>query len=323
MERNTGQSLDLERYYWLDAQIRMGRYPNASTLAERFEISRKAAHSTIQRLQNNLRAPLEYDPARKGYGYSDTAFRLPPLWLQEPTASALLVAQDLLSRLLADSPDPEDARTAERLSWLAGVPRRLRERVTFETVEHHPPPAEIFAGVLQALSRECLLELRYDAKSHDGTTLRQVEPWLLHNFAGNWYLFAHCRLRRELRMFALDRMRAVRILPERFSYPPDFDPQAFARRAFGLFKAGMIREARIRFSPFISAWVRDQLWHPDQRMEVQRDGGLELCLPFAGAGIDLVREVMKFGPEAEILEPAELRAEVLSRLRQAIDRYAP
>lgn len=323
MTRNAGQSLDLERYYWLDAQIRRARYPNATTLAEHFEISRKAASATIQRLQDDLRAPLEYDSSRKGYRYVDTAFRLPPFWLQEPTAAALLVAQDLLSRLLLSSPDPEDARVAERVAHLAGVPQKLKARLAFETLEHHPPSSDVFSKVLHALAHEQVLELSYGGKLNEETMLRRVEVRLLHNFAGNWYLFAHCRMREAIRMFALDRIRSIELLSERFDFPVDFDPQAFARQAFGVFKTGRIQQARIRFSPFISTWVRDQVWHPDQKVTHMPDGHLEMCLPYAGEGLDLIREIMKYGPEAEVLEPAELRVAVIRRLMQAIDRYAP
>lgn len=322
MERNKGQSHDLQRYHWLDLQIRRGCYPNASTMAKHFEISRKAANATIQRLQGDLCAPLSYDQARKGYTYSDSAFRLPPLWLQEPTASSLLVAQDLLSRLLLDSPDPQDQMAAERLFQVAGVAQCLRDRISFETVEHHPPSTEIFSKVLHALAHEQLLELDYDGKANGQKSTRTVEPRLLHNFAGNWYLFAHCRMRQDIRMFALDRMQDVRLLPERYPYPSDFDPQSFVRQAFGVFKTGARQMARIRFSPFISAWVRDQTWHPDQALAFLPDGSLEMLLPFAGEGVDLVREVTKYGPDAEILEPEGLRAEVVARLTTALAKYS-
>lgn len=314
---------DLDRAYWFDAQIRKNRYPNASSLAEQFEISLKAAQATIDRMRDSLHFPLDYVAERRGYRYLDDAFQVPPLWLQEPTATSLLLAYDLLTRLLEGASDSPQHPEAARVFQVAGVSRTLRERMTFETVEHHPPRAEIFTQVLQALAQDRVLELDYASKGEAGRSIRRVEPRQLHNFAGNWYLFAHCRRRDDLRMFSLDRMRRASVLDEGFDYPPDYDPQALAKRAFGHFKTGRVQQARLRFSPFISAWVKDQTWHHAQVATVLEDGSLELQLPYAGDGLDLVREVMKFGPEVEVIAPEELRQSVMSRLRNALDRYAP
>ena len=38
-----GNYLILERFVWFDRQVKAERYPNAGTLAEHFELSRKTA----------------------------------------------------------------------------------------------------------------------------------------------------------------------------------------------------------------------------------------------------------------------------------------
>jgi len=67
----------LERYLWFDGQIRRGRCPNAADLARQFELCRKTAQRDIAFLRDRLDAPLEYNPARRGYRYSDNAFTFP------------------------------------------------------------------------------------------------------------------------------------------------------------------------------------------------------------------------------------------------------
>lgn len=56
-----GDNLVLERYYWLDNQVRKKRFPNANTLAEQFEISAKTAQRSIDFMRDRICAPLEYD----------------------------------------------------------------------------------------------------------------------------------------------------------------------------------------------------------------------------------------------------------------------
>ena len=72
-----GDHLTYHRYQWFDRQVRAGRYPNASTLADKFEISTKTAQRCIESIRDRLEVPLEYDSSHKGYFYLDTNFQLP------------------------------------------------------------------------------------------------------------------------------------------------------------------------------------------------------------------------------------------------------
>ena len=59
-----------ERFIWFDGRLRQKRFPNASHLAEQFEISHKTAQRDINRLRDRLRAPIDYDPSHRGYYYT-------------------------------------------------------------------------------------------------------------------------------------------------------------------------------------------------------------------------------------------------------------
>ena len=92
-----GEHLAIERYYWFDNQIRSGHYPNASKLAEHFEISTKTAQRSIEFLRDRFMAPLEYDPGRKGYRYADQSFALPDIQVSQGELISVLLARNLLS----------------------------------------------------------------------------------------------------------------------------------------------------------------------------------------------------------------------------------
>ncbi|WP_371128799.1 WYL domain-containing protein [Nitrosomonas sp. Nm132] len=50
------------------------------------------------------------------------------------------------------------------------------------------------------------------------------------------------------------------------------------------------------------------------------DGSYELRIPYANAS-ELVMDILKHGAGVEVLEPAELRQEVITRLRAVIKKY--
>ncbi len=96
-EMHVGAQLTYERYIWFDQQIRQGRYPNAITLARKFEFSEKTARRAIDYMRTMLDAPLEYHPTRKGYYYADSAFSLPAFKVTQEELLAILVARNLLA----------------------------------------------------------------------------------------------------------------------------------------------------------------------------------------------------------------------------------
>lgn len=80
---------NLHRILWIDAELRAARYPNASRIAEQFEISRRQAARDIEYMRDSLGAPLEFCAAENGYRYAHPTFALPALYLSERERRAL------------------------------------------------------------------------------------------------------------------------------------------------------------------------------------------------------------------------------------------
>ena len=57
-----------------------------------------------------------------------------------------------------------------------------------------------------------------------------------------------------------------------------------------------------------------------QRARVEKDGSYVLEIPYADDR-ELVMEIMKYGPDVEVLQPASLRARVRTLHRDASQRY--
>jgi predicted DNA-binding transcriptional regulator YafY len=85
---------------------------------------------------------------------------------------------------------------------------------------------------------------------------------------------------------------------------------------YGIFGGHPVHRAVLRFTPEQARWVARERWHPEQRGEFDAEGRYLLTLPYADP-TELVMDVLRHGPEVEVLEPPELRAAVSERLRQA------
>ncbi len=76
----------------------------------------------------------------------------------------------------------------------------------------------------------------------------------------------------------------------------------------------------LRFDPRRARWVAKERWHRDQQGRFLDDGSYELRVPYSNA-LELIMDVLKYGPDVEVLEPLELREAVAGRLRAALDLY--
>ncbi len=66
----------LERIYFFHSRVVDGKYPNASTIASEFEVSKSTARRDIDYLRDRLLAPLKFHHKRNGYFY-EKEFSLP------------------------------------------------------------------------------------------------------------------------------------------------------------------------------------------------------------------------------------------------------
>jgi predicted DNA-binding transcriptional regulator YafY len=117
---------NLHRILWIDSQLRADRHPNASRIAEQFEISRRQAARDLEYMRDSLGAPLEFCAAENGYRYRDGGFALPAVYLSEDeretldaaatgSSHAVGAASEVLARFLmraGGSRPPEQLRRA-------------------------------------------------------------------------------------------------------------------------------------------------------------------------------------------------------------------
>src|SRR3546814_17008609 len=74
------------------------------------------------------------------------------------------------------------------------------------------------------------------------------------------------------------------------------------------------------FSAKAARWVADEHWHSKQQGRYLADGRYELKVPYS-APRELLMDVLHYGSDAEIVEPASLRAQARTLLPLALGNY--
>jgi len=164
------------------------------------------------------------------------------------------------------------------------------------------------------------------------SAVREVEPWAVISRSGRWYLVGRDRQRQAARIFRLSRIESnVRRVGRAGQYvvPDDLDPQQMLAR---LGPPEDTRTAVVRVRPGRGAGLRRRaLDDAEDRAlaEEQGDGpgdpGTseapgewdEIQVKIGDAG-GLAQELAGYGADVVVLEPADVRADVIRRLQAAL-----
>jgi len=315
-----------DRIYKIHELLKNARKPvPMRVFTETLETSRNTVTRDFEYLRDSLGAPLEYCREENGHRYNPSApvFELPGFWMNPAELYALLACEYLLENVQPGLVATRLAPLKQKIQQLLGESGhdavKISERIRIQPIQTRNATSQTFDPVAQATLSGYSLQFRYLARSGGGEKTRQVHPQRLLHYRSNWYLLAFCERANELRLFSLDRIMAPEIqeTPASLISPEKLD--AFTSAGFGIFGGTPDATAHLRFSEHAAQWVAEETWHPDQAGE-WRDDGFHLQVPYSDSR-ELVMDVLRYGPDVEVLGPEELRAEVAERVRRMAGIY--
>jgi predicted DNA-binding transcriptional regulator YafY len=318
----------LERFYKIDQLLKDRKVVSFSTLMDELGVSRASLKRDLEYMRERFNAPIEYDREANGYRFGDPRegprYELPGLWFSADEAHALLTMQTLLAELQPGLLEPHVGPLQERLKGILGgepaweeVQSRIR---VFQPEKRFSKKEGFFSLVATAVLRRLRLWIRHYNRKDDRETEREISPQRLVHYRGNWYVDAWCHVRNDLRSFAVDAIRAAELREARAKEIPAAELDVHLGSGYGIFAGRDVQWARLRFTPEAARWVSAQNWHPKQRTQMEPDGSYILEVPYA-ADRELVMEILKYGPDVEVLGPDALRERVARSLQQAAGRY--
>ena len=319
-----GDFITMERIVWFDNQIRQSAFPNAWTLARRFEVHRKTAKRTIEKFRDRFNAPLVYDYSRKGYFYSDDSYRLPPFQITHDEVLGLLLAQKLLSTAAGGFISRSIENFARKIfieARQAGLTEKdILEGFSASWHGHSPAHLKTFRSVAQALLQKRAIAIIYSSPGAGETTERVVRPHHLQYYMASWVLLAWCEKRNDWRKFVLSRISSYRTLDRTFDAVAFENFKHLLDSSFGIFQGAESEAAVLRFNPFRARWIQEQVWHPKQEISVEPSGHLLLRFPVSDYR-EISMKILQFGADVEVLEPFGLRKKISEEIRKMAEIY--
>jgi predicted DNA-binding transcriptional regulator YafY len=310
-------------------QILRERSPvSRRSFLEELEISPAQFKRDLAFLRDRFQLRIDYDPRSRAYVLSQDKEKadveLPGPMYTAREIYALLIMQDLVNQLQPGLLDEHLGPLRERLKLLLGREDlrsdEIRRRIRILHMASRPVEPRFFSVVTQATLTRRRLKIRYYTRTRDEFTDREVSPQRIVFYRGNWYLDAWCHLRQDLRSFAIDAIQEVSITDKAARELETAALDAHLGAGYGIFSGSADQEAVLRFEPAAGRYIVAERWHANQTQIVEPTGHLILKVPYSNEQ-ELIMDILRYGPEVQVLAPQQLKHQIKVRLKDTLERY--
>jgi len=315
----------LERMMHIHREIASGSHPNATSLAEIFEISTKSIQRDIDFMRDRLKLPIAYDGQRHGFHYTQPVSSFPTLQISEGELVALLVAEKALQqyrgttfeRPLVSALKKLAEQLPDTISFNLG---QWDQTISFRTSAEPILNLEIFDKISKATAGRRQIEFHYRKPGQAQGERRVADPYHFANINGEWFLFAYDHRRKGVRTFAPARMSELRETGKTFPRQATFSLKERLNDSFGVMAGSETHTVVIRFSRFAADFIREKRWHPSQKLRELGDGGAELRMKLSSL-TEVERWILSWEGHATVIAPKKLAAMVRDAAKKIVNGH--
>ena len=207
------------------------------------EISVRTLEKDLYEMRNNEAlgyfAPIKFDTYKKGYCYEDPNYSIDKLPIGEDDLLAIQMASQVLEQYkhidLFAGFKPVVEKLTESLS--------IRNKVStapesFDFVHFEEKPyvsgGAFLQNILNAIIENKKIEITYSKFFQAEDKVYLIDPHVLKEYQGIWYVAGWFEEAKEIRTFALDRIKQLVVTSKDFIHQADFNHQQYFREVIGV-----------------------------------------------------------------------------------------
>ncbi len=288
-------------------------------------ISASQLRNDLTAMELECDAPIElYRDGRSCYyRYSDPEFSIKSLPVNEEDLRKLNDAVHLLQQIKGFSIADDMAAIVHRLENRYKYPNtRAAAIISFESAPEMQG-VENLGDIYEAILRKNVLKIAYQTFRADNPRTWIVHPYMLKEWDHRWYLLGYVDEKKNHGVFALDRMKEIRVAQGTFIDNSFIESDDYFSDVIGVTLAAdhKIEELELIFSPLLAPYARTRPMHQSQRvMQQYEDGSLHVSLRLM-INPELMRMLMSFGNDVKVLQPAHLAGQIRDLAQTIITQY--
>lgn len=184
-------------------------------MAEKFGVSIRTIYRDI-RILEQAGVPISISNG-KGYSLME-GYRIPPVMFTEDEANALITIEQVIlnnsdSSLVGAYKDAISKIKAVLLYATKDKVELLANRIAVSPAIPNITTSDSLTLIQHALTTFKVLNITYRSEHKNEETDRKIEPFALYyTLKESWALIAYCQLRKDYRMFRLDRIIKAKLL---------------------------------------------------------------------------------------------------------------
>ena len=296
-------------------------------IMEILNISSSTFYRYLKQLREEVEIPIEQDDRTNGYKIREDYYMKPPNLSVSEALSLVLAGNTILNNLEFPYCNEVNMAIAKLMATLPDqttyLLSNLENKIHFnlKSLVDYNNYSEVFNKLEKAIQETKKVRIKYDSASKDEITERKISPYALDFNQGALYVYAHCNLRQEMRVFRVDRIKEIELLDLSFIYPDDFSIEDYLGTAWGVECGKEEIDIRIKFTGAAVRKAKENNYHISQ--EVEKINENEAIIKINTCSVNEVKEwILGFGAEAEVLEPEKFREEVRGEVEKLQEVYS-
>jgi hypothetical protein len=281
------QQATIKRYLLLIEKAKGGAYPSKQELIELLNdqglrCSERTFQRSLESIRNEFGVEIEYDTLHRGYFINDDLSVN-----YEPFIRFLDIAQaaNTLIETLSDGQDSLKYIHFDSSSGMLGV--------------HYLQP------LLRAVKDSLQVRITYSHFHDKREKTFVLNPELLKEYMNRWYVTGHVDYTADIRVYALDRIKTLELLPETFKRRMGSAEEVFGDIIGVNFSGEEIKRIVLSFTPFQGNYIRTLPMHHSQEILIDNEDEFRVAIRVK-PNFELRQRIQMYGDQVRVIEPLDL-----------------
>lgn len=296
----------------------------AKELSEKCETSERNIYRDLD-LLSQANVPLMNEGHGKGYKFYGNFKQFPLDWDNDEfkafTLLPVLLGEKYKTKALISAYEKvmatHVAEIVEKKSLLSNLSRVIQNgnSATSNTEK------DLLPLISEAVLASKTIEAIYHTQSRNITTKREIDPYYLMPRNDRLYIIGFDHKSNEIRTFRLSRFQHINLLNQRFT-KDEINLKKYLQYTWSIIRGEERIHFKIKFSRDVARYVKEEDYNVSPTLTSLEDGNL-LFEVIVNDDREFLRWLMKYGAEAEIIEPKYYRdkmKEILHKWNSIYDK---